>query len=125
MSTGYAQTTLNDTGGIDASVTSFTLASAASFETAATTTSANLTVLSSSIPVADSSGFPSKGTILIGSEKIRYGTNVGNVFGGDVTRADDGTTAATSSKRRFSDLRWADANRQRVDPIHREVYQYD
>tara|TARA_R110000765_G_scaffold211361_1_gene316490 strand:- start:353 stop:2518 length:2166 start_codon:yes stop_codon:yes gene_type:complete len=96
LSTGYAQTTLNDAGGIDASVTSFTLASAASFETAATTTSANLTVLSSSIPVADSSGFPSKGTILIGSEKIRYGTNVGNVFG-DVTRADDGTTAATSS----------------------------
>ncbi len=96
LSTGYAQTTLNDTGGIDASVTSFTLASAASFETAATTTSANLTVLSSSIPVADSSGFPSKGTILIGSEKIRYGTNVGNVLG-DVTRADDGTTAATSS----------------------------
>ena len=96
LSTGYAQTTLNDAGGIDASVTSFTLASAASFETAATTTSANLTVLSSSIPVADSSGFPSKGTILIGSEKIRYGTNVSNVFG-DLTRADDGTTAATSS----------------------------
>ncbi len=96
LSTGYAQTTLNDTGGIDASVTSFTLTSAASFETAATTTSANLTVISSSIPVADSSGFPSKGTILIGSEKIRYGTNVGNVLG-DVTRADDGTTAATSS----------------------------
>ena len=96
LSTGYAQTTLNDAGGIDASVTSFTLTSAASFETAATTTSANLTVLSSSIPVADSSGFPSKGTILIGSEKIRYGTNVSNVFG-DLTRADDGTTAATSS----------------------------
>lgn len=96
LSTGYAQTTLNDAGGIDASVTSFTLTSAASFETAATTTSANLTVISSSIPVADSSGFPSKGTILIGSEKIRYGTNVSNVFG-DLTRADDGTTAATSS----------------------------
>ena len=96
LSTGYAQTTLNDSGGIDASVTSFTLTSAASFETAATTTGANLTVISSSIPVADSSGFPSKGTILIGSEKIRYGTNVSNVFG-DLTRADDGTTAATSS----------------------------
>jgi len=96
LSTGYAQTTLNDSGGIDASVTSFTLTSAASFETAATTTSANLTAISSSISVADSSGFPSKGTILIGSEKIRYGTNVGNVFG-DLTRADDGTTAATST----------------------------
>ena len=96
LSTGYAQTTLNDSGGIDASVTSFTLTSAAAFETAATTTSANLTIISSSVPVADSSGFPAKGTLLIGSEKIRYGTNVGNVFG-DLTRADDGTTAATSS----------------------------
>ena len=96
LSTGYSQTTLNDSGGIDASVTSFTLTSAAAFETAATTTSANLTILSSSIPVADSSGFPAKGTLLIGSEKIRYGTNVSNVFG-DLTRADDGTTAATSS----------------------------
>ena len=96
LSTGYAQTTLNDSGGIDASVTSFTLTSAAAFETAATTTSANLTIISSSVPVADSSGFPAKGTLLIGSEKIRYGTNVSNVFG-DLTRADDGTTAATSS----------------------------
>ena len=96
LSTGYAQTTLNDSGGIDASVTSFTLTSAAAFETAATTTSANLTIISSSVPVADSSGFPAKGTLLIGSEKIRYGTNVSNVFG-DLTRADDGTTVATSS----------------------------
>ena len=96
LTTGYAQTTLNDSGGIDASVTSFILTSAASFETAATTTGANLTIISSSIPVADSSGFPAKGTILIGSEKIRYGTNLSNVFG-DLTRADDGTTAATSS----------------------------
>ena len=96
LSTGYSQTTLNDSGGIDASVTSFTLTSGAAFETAATTTSANLTIISSSIPVADSSDFPAKGTILLGSEKIRYGTNVSNVFG-DLTRADDGTTAATSS----------------------------
>jgi hypothetical protein len=96
LTTGYSQTTLNDSGGIDASVTSFILTSAASFETAATTTGANLTIISSSIPVADSSGFPAKGTILIGSEKIRYGTNLSNVFG-DLTRADDGTTAATSS----------------------------
>ena len=96
LSTGYSQTTLNDSGGIDASVTSFTLTSAADFETAATTTSANLTIISSSIPVADSSGFPAKGTLLIGSEKIRYRTNVSNVFG-DITRADDGTTVATST----------------------------
>jgi len=96
LSTGYSQTTLNDSGGIDASVTSFTLTSGAAFETAATTTSANLTIISSSIPVADSSDFPAKGTILLGSEKIRYGTNVGNVFG-DIVRGEDGTTAATSS----------------------------
>ena len=96
LTTGYSQTTLNDSGGINDSVTSFTLTSAASFETASTTTSADLTAISSSITVADSSGFPAKGTILIGSEKIRYGTNVSNVFG-DLTRGDDGTTAATSS----------------------------
>ena len=96
LTTGYSQTTLNDSGGINASVTSFILTSAASFETASTTTSANLTILSSSIPVADSSGFPAKGTLLIGSEKIRYGTNLNNIFG-DIVRGDDGTTAATSS----------------------------
>jgi hypothetical protein len=94
--TDYAQTTLNDSGGINATVTSFTLTSAANFETASTTTGADLTIISSSIPVADSSGFPAEGTILIGSEKIRYGTNVSNVFG-DITRASDGTTVATSS----------------------------
>ena len=57
---------------------------------------ADLTIVSSSIPVADSSGFPAKGTLLIGSEKIRYGTNLNNIFG-DIVRGDDGTTAATSS----------------------------
>ena len=96
LTTGYAQTTLNDSGGINSSVTSFILTSAASFETAATTTGADLTASSSSIAAASSSGFPSKGTILIGSEKIRYGTNSGNVFG-DLTRGEDGTTAASSS----------------------------
>ena len=96
LSTGYSQTTLNDSGGISDSDTSFILTSAALFETAATTTGANLTAVSSSIAVASSTGFPSKGTLLIGSEKIRYGTNVGNVFG-ELTRGDDGTTAASSS----------------------------
>ena len=96
LTTGYAQTTLNDSGGINDSVTSFTLTSAASFETASTTTGADLTIISSSITVASSSGFPDKGTLLIGSEKIRYGTNAGNIFG-DLTRGEDGTTAATSS----------------------------
>ena len=96
LDTSYSQTTLNDSGGINASVTSFILTSATNFETASTTTGANLTASSTSIPVANSSGFPAKGTILIGSEKIRYGTNAGNVLG-DITRGDDGTTAASSS----------------------------
>ena len=96
LSTGYSQTTLNDSGGISNSDTSFTLTSASDFETASTTTGANLTASSSTIAVADSTGFPSKGTIKIGSENIRYGTNVANVFG-ELTRGDDGTTAASSS----------------------------
>ena len=96
LSTGYSQTTLNDSGGISDSDTSFILTSAADFETASTTTTADLTAVSSSIAGSSTSGFPSKGTIKIGSENIRYGTNVGNVFG-DLTRGDDGTTAATSS----------------------------
>jgi len=96
LSTGYSQTTLNDSGGISDSDTTFILTSAADFETAATTTGANLTAASTTIAGADTTGFPSKGTIKIGSENIRYGTNVGNVFGG-LTRGDDGTTAASSS----------------------------
>ena len=95
-STGYSQTTLNDSGGISDSDTSFTLTSAAAFETAATTTNANFSDSATVITVADSSSFPDKGTILIGSEKIRYGTNLSNTFG-SLTRADDGTTAASSS----------------------------
>ena len=96
LSTGYAQTTLNDSGGISNSDTSFTLTSASDFETASTTTTANLTASSSTIAGSSTTGFPSKGTIKIGSENIRYGTNVGNVFG-DLTRGEDGTTAASSS----------------------------
>ena len=59
-STGYSQTTLNDSGGISNSDTSFTLTSASDFETAATTTASNLTAASTTISVADSSGFPAK-----------------------------------------------------------------
>ena len=94
--TDYTQTTLNDTGGISESDTSFTLTSAADFETASTTTGENLTELSTTITVASASGFPSKGTIKIGSENIRYGSISGNTFG-NLTRGDDGTTAASSS----------------------------
>jgi len=96
LTSTYSQTTLNDSGGISDSDTSFTLTSASDFETASTTTGANLTASSSSIAAANSSAFPSKGTILIGSEKIRYGTNASNVFG-ELTRGEDGTTAASSS----------------------------
>ena len=94
--TDYTQTTLNDSGGISESDTSFTLTSAADFETASTTTGENLTELSTTITVASASGFPSKGTIKIGSENIRYGSISGNTFG-NLTRGDDGTTAASSS----------------------------
>ena len=96
LSTGYSQTTLNDSGGISDSDTTFILTSASDFETAATTTGANLTAASSTIAGVSTTGFPSKGTIKIGSENIRYGTNVGDVFG-ELTRGDDGTTAASSS----------------------------
>ena len=96
LTSTYSQTTLNDSGGISDSDTSFTLTSASDFETVATTTGADLTASSSSIAAADSSSFPGKGTFLIGSEKIRYGTNSSNVFG-ELTRGTDGTTAASSS----------------------------
>jgi hypothetical protein len=96
LTSTYSQTTLNDSGGISDSDTSFILTSASDFETASTTTGADLTASSSSISGASTSSFPSQGTLLIGSEKIRYGTNVSNIFG-DLTRGDDGTTAASSS----------------------------
>jgi len=96
ISSGYTQTTLNDSGGINDSVTSFTLTSASDFETAASTISANVALNASSLPLASSTAFPSKGTILIGSEKIRYETNVDNVLG-TLIRGTDGTTAAAHS----------------------------
>ena len=96
LTTGYSQTTLNDSGGISDSDTSFTLTSASDFETVSTTTSANLTASSTTIPVADASNLPSKGTVKIGSENIRYGSKAGNTLG-TLTRGDDGTTAASSS----------------------------
>ena len=96
LTTGYSQTTLNDSGGISDSDTSIILTSAADFETAATTTSADITDSATTIALSNTSSFPSKGTVLIGSEKIRYGTNTSNTLG-SITRGDDGTTAASSS----------------------------
>jgi len=92
-SQSYSETTLNDGGGINSSVTSFTLTSAANFETAASTISSNVALDASSLPLASSSAFPGEGTVIIGSEKIRYGTNAENILG-DITRGTDGTTAA-------------------------------
>jgi hypothetical protein len=87
----YSLTTLN--GAINDSVTSVILTSASDFEAAASTTGAAVAVVDASISVADSSGFPEKGTVKINSENVTYGTNVGNVLG-DLTRGADGTTIA-------------------------------
>mgnify|MGYP003110849069 FL=1 len=90
----YSQTTLD--GGINASVTSLDLTSASDFETASTTTSAAVTIVDTTISLANSSGMPAKGTIKVDSEHISYKTNSGNVLG-DITRGADGTTTATHS----------------------------
>ena len=87
----YSLTTLN--GAINDSVTSVILTSASNFEVASSTTGAAVAVVDESINVANSSGFPEKGTVKINSENITYGTNVGNVLG-DLTRGADGTTIA-------------------------------
>tara|TARA_Y100001963_G_scaffold155410_1_gene246478 strand:+ start:97 stop:1812 length:1716 start_codon:yes stop_codon:yes gene_type:complete len=87
----YSETTLN--GSISDSASSIILTSASDFDTAATTITSNLTDVSTSIPLASSSSFPSQGTVLINSEKIRYGNNASNTLS-DLTRGTDGTTAA-------------------------------
>ena len=90
----YSATTLST--GINNSVTSIPLTSASNFETASTTLSSDLDVYSTSVTVADASSFPSKGTIKINSEFIRYATKTGNTFG-SLTRASDGSTIAAHS----------------------------
>ena len=92
-SASYSETTLNEGGTLSSGATSITLTSAANFETAATTISANLTITSTSISLADSSGFPSRGTVKINSENIRYTNNTSNVLS-NLTRGTDGTTTA-------------------------------
>jgi hypothetical protein len=93
--TVYSQTTLATT--IDASITSsIVLTSGTDFEVSSTTTSADLTATSYSIPLADASAFPDKGTVKIGSEYIRYATKTVNTLSG-LTRGSDATTAAASS----------------------------
>ena len=90
----YSQNTLD--GGINSSVTSLDLTSASDFETASTTTSAAVSIVDTTISLADSSGMPAKGTIKVDSEHISYKTNSGTVLG-DITRGADGTTTATHS----------------------------
>lgn len=88
----YSLTTLDTT--INDSVTSIILTSAADFETAATTISANLDLASTTIPLANASGFPNEGTVKINSENIRYGNKTGNTLS-DLTRETDGTSIAS------------------------------
>jgi hypothetical protein len=92
--TTYSQTTLN--GLISDSATSIILTDATDFETAATTITAGMTLLSDTITLSSGSAFPTQGTVIIGTEKIRYGTRVGDTLS-DLTRGTDGTTTAIHS----------------------------
>ena len=101
LSSSYSQDRVNMGSGLSDSATSIVLDSASDFETVATTldgaiTSSNGTGGTEGILVADSSSFPAKGTILVGSEKIIYTSNASNRFSG-LTRGADGTTAAAGS----------------------------
>ena len=59
----------------------------------ATTLSANITNVSTTpIQVADTSGFPSSGWLLIGNELISYTTKTATTFDGTITRGVLGTT---------------------------------
>ena len=90
-----AVTTLN--GAVSNSATTITLTSITGFALPSDTTlSADIEVSSATIAVADSSSFPARGTIKIGSENIIYTANANNTFSG-LTRGADGTTAATAS----------------------------
>ncbi len=64
---------------------------------AATKLTATITDSSTTIPVTSTAGFPSTGTILIGSEKISYGsktaTTFKSAFASPLIRGADGTTA--------------------------------
>ena len=93
--TSFSETTLN--GAISDSATSIILTSAALFETASTSISANVTIdETGAITLADASGLPDIGTIKIGSENIGYASKSGNVLN-DLSRGTDGTTAAAHS----------------------------
>ena len=95
VTTSFSETTLN--GDISDSATSIILTSAALFETASTSISANVAIdETGAITLADASGLPDIGTIKIGSENIGYASKSGNVLN-DLSRGIDSTTAAAHS----------------------------
>lgn len=61
----------------------------------ATTLNGNITSSATSITLTDSSQFPSRGRVLIGTEQILYFSNVANVLG-QCVRGDGFTTAASA-----------------------------
>jgi len=82
---GYADITpLRDT----------TTAGDVTFAAAATTLSAGITAIQTTIPLTSSTGFPPSGLIQIGSEQMRYATVTGNDLEG-VTRGVNGTIPAS------------------------------
>jgi len=98
----FSQTTLN--GLISDSATSIILTSATDFETASTTIAANVDLgETGSITLASAASFPDEGTVLIGSEKIRYASKSGNVLN-DLTRETDGTTKAAHTSGASADF---------------------
>ena len=60
-----------------------------------TTTTANITNVSTTpIPVVSTTGFPSSGYVLIGTELIQYTSTTSTTFAGTITRGALGTTAS-------------------------------
>lgn len=94
----FKTTLLN--GAVNTTATTITVDSATDFAIPSTTTAnGNIAITDIIITLADSSGFPAKGTIKIGSENIIYennGTSGANQLSG-LTRGADGTTAAAHS----------------------------
>ena len=90
----FSQTTL--ASDIDSSATSVVLTDAGNFEVAADALNGAITIASVILIVDDSSNFPDQGTVLVGSEKIKYTVKTATTFTG-LTRGADGTTAATAA----------------------------
>ena len=103
ISTSYSENTLSS--GVDDSVTTIPLTSASDFEVASTTLSSAVAVTDVTISLASVSGIPDRGTILVDSERILYGsrdTSANTIS--DITRGFDGTTNAAHSSGAFVGL---------------------